>query len=280
MRTLLTRKTIIIAVVAVLIAISTIISVNMFNSSGPVTGLANIVSEPLRNLASQVARAFESIYASAYRYDSLMADYEQKLIELTELQRDNRESIRLAEENDRFRALLGFRERHTGYEHEAASIRHWSGGNWSSSFTINKGYANSSIERGNGVVTEYGVLIGQVANVGATTSIVVSVLDTTFSASANIGESDAVATVKGDFALMPSGLLMLDIIDDDLIILSGDSVVTSGIGSVFPAGLFVGEVVEVFRHATGVGRYATVKPMRELNSIIHVFVITDFDVID
>lgn len=278
MKAFLNRKTIIIAAAAVLIAIISIISVNVFNSSGPVTGLANTISKPFRVVASQIARVFESIYASAYKYDDLMAKYEQKDIELTKLKQNYIESIDLARENDEFRALLGFRERHSGYEHEYAGIIDWGGGNWSSSFTINIGYANSTIQRGNGVVTEYGVLIGQVSDVGATTSVVVTVLDTTFSAGAFIGDASNKATLKGDFALMRSGLLMLDKFDDDLIVQAGDSVFTSGDGGVFPAGLVVGEVDEVFMHSTGVGRYATVKPMRDVDTLLTVFVITDFHI--
>ena len=280
MKTFLTRKTILIAAIAVLIAITAIVSVNVFNSSGPVTGLANAVTRPVRNLVTQVARVFESIYASAYRYDDLLARHEKTLIELNELRRNNWEAIELAEDYDRLRALLGFRERHTGYEHEPAEIKDKGGSNWSSSFTINIGYANSSIVRGNGVVTEQGILIGQVSEVGAAVSTVVSVLDTTFSAGALIGDGGGVATMKGDFALMRSGLLMVDNFDDEMIILNGDTVMTSGSGSVFPAGLFVGEIVEVHRHATGVGRYATVKPLLDLDTITHVFVITDFDLAD
>ena len=281
MKTFLNRKTIVIAAIAVLIAITTIVSVNAFNSSGPVTGLANMITRPVRALASQVAGVFESIYASAYKYDNLMKEHEELLTRLVELESNYQESRELAEENEQFRALLGFRERHSGYEQELATIHDWSGSNWSSSFTIDIGYANSTIERGNAVVTEYGVLIGQVTDVGAVTSTVISVLDTTFSAGARIGNTTGSATMKGDFSLMRSGLLMLDFFDDEHIVLTGDSVFTSGTGSVFPAGLIVGEIVEVLRHPTGVGRYATVKPLRDLdNTRSIVFVITGFEQTD
>jgi len=278
MKALLTKRTMVIASIAALIAVVTIISVNVFNSGGPVTGLANAVSSPLRTLASQVARVFESIYSSIYRYDSLMADYEIALRTLTERESYYREANDLRDENERLRSLLKFRERYSGYEHEPARVGSRSVSNWSHSFIIDKGYANSGIQQGNGVATEYGVLIGQVSEVSAVQSIVISVLDTTFSAGAYFGDSGGTATAKGDFDLMRSGLLMLDHIDANLTILPGDSVVTSGIGGVFPSGLVVGEVVEVLRHSTGVGLYATVKPMRDIDTISQVFVITDFDI--
>ena len=278
MKALFSRQSMIIASAAVLIAVITIVSVNVFSSPGPVTGLANAISSPVRALASTVTGTFERIYYSIYRYDDLMAEYDRVVTENANLRRDFRESILLREENDQLRALLGFSERHASLDRELAIVRSSGGSNWSSSFTINRGNANSAIERGNAVISESGVLIGQVTDVGATYSTVVTVLDTTFKAGAYIGEGDADATVKGDFNLMRSGLIMLDHFDDDLIIIPGDTIVTSGKGSVFPAGLVVGEVVEVRRHNTGVGRYATVRPLRGIDALTMVFVITGFDI--
>jgi len=277
MKALLTKNTIIIASVAILIALITIVSINVFNSTGPVTGLANTITRPVRALASTVTRTFERIYASIYRFDDLMARYEELERENSIMRRDYRESTALAEENAQLRVQLGFRERHAEYDSEMATVRTKSGSNWSHSFTINRGHSNSNIERGQAVITEYGVLIGQVTDVGATISTVATVLDTTFSAGAFVGAGEGKATVKGDFNLMRSGLIMLDHIDDDLIILPGDTVETSGIGGVFPAGLIVGEVLEVHRHSSGVGRYATVRPSRLIDSITLVFIITGFE---
>jgi len=277
MKALLNRRSIFIFVIAILIAVSTIVSINVWGRNGPVTGLANAVSRPLRSLASTVVRVFESIYSSIYRYDDLMADYEKKLIRLSELEAAYRDSIIIAEENKRLREVLGFRERHSGYDAVDAFVVDRSGDNWSSSFTINLGYMNSDIKRGNGVITEYGMLIGQISDVGATSSTVSTVLDTTFSVSAFIGDGGGRATVKGDFTLMRSGLLMLDYIKEDIVVLPGDFIVTSGDGGMLPAGLIVGEVLEVYRHSTGIGRYATVKPMRDVTTISHVFIITGFE---
>ena len=269
-----------IAAVAVGFAIVAFFSVNFFDGVGPVTNLGNAVTRPVRTLASNVTGVFERIYASVYRYDDLMARYEQLIAENTRLRGDFRESQELAEQNALLRLQLGFRERNPEYDTEFARVRGWSGSNWSSSFTINRGYANSIIESGNAVITEYGVLIGQVTDVGATTSTVVTVLDTTFSAGAFIGEGDRTATIRGDFNLMRNGLLLLDHIDDDQIVRVGDAIVTSGYGGRFPPRLSIGEVVELHVHPTGIGRFATVRPTRVFDALTEVFVITAFEVDD
>ena len=277
MKILISRRSITIASVALLLALITVVSLFVFSSGGPVTGIVNVISNPLRALASNIAGTFEGIYASIYRYDRLMEDYERALTSLAEFERDNSELIELREENDYLRAVLGFRERHPDYTDEPATVSGWSSSNWTSSFTINRGYSNSNIQPGNGVVTEYGMLICQVSNVEATTSTVITVLDTTFSVSGTVGETRGTGTLRGDFAYMRSGLLVLDYIDDDMVVMVGDSVVTTGLGGVFPPLLVVGEVVEVLRHSTGIGRYAVVEPIREISSSIsQVFVITEF----
>lgn len=280
MKTLFNRKSIIIISVAVLIAVSTIVSINVFGSSGPITGILNTLSRPLRELALMITGTFENIYSSIEAYDKQGRELEQALQRISELEASYRESIEIAEENKRLRATLDFAERHRGYDHVNAYVVGQSSSNWSSSFTINLGSLNSDIARGNAVVTEYGMLIGRVSEVGATSSVVVTVLDTTFSAGAYIGEGNVPATAKGDFSLMRDGLLMLDQLDPELIIRPGDTVVTSGSGGVFPVGLIIGEVVEVLRHDTGIGRYATVRPIRDIATMQLVFIITGFEAED
>lgn len=276
MKILLKRKAISIASASILIAVITLISVNIFNTSGPATGAVNAMSAPLRALASNVARVFEGIYNAVYGYERLMAQHDALLRTVIEWERDEREAAQLAEENATLRTLLGFRERHAEYREIPATVTGWSGSNWVSSFTINRGYANSEVEEGMVVVTEYGVVLGQVSDVEANRSHVRTVLDTTFSVSVNIGEAEGIGTLRGDFNHMHSGLMVLDNIDEDLVIMVGDRVVTSGIGPFFPTGLIVGEIHELHSHITGIGRYATVSPIRDIGTISNVFVIIEF----
>jgi len=282
MKALITKRSIIIASAALLIAIISIVSVNVFNSAGPVSGVANTITRPIRTLASSVARTFGGIYAANYRYTELEARNEQLLRDITRLRAAARDAVELEEENDRLRAALEMRERYEDYNQVMATLVNWNADNWSSSFVINIGYTNSNIARGMPVATEYGVLIGQVSDVGATQSTVITVLDTTFSVAVYIGgetadDSDGTATARGDFTQMRNGLLTIDHIDDGVAVTQGATVVTSGHGGVFPPGLTVGEVVRVFNHSSGIGRYATVMPLREISTIQTMFVIIDFE---
>ena len=284
MKALISKRSIAIASAAVIIALITLVSVNVFNSAGPVTGFASAVTRPVRGLVTTVARTFGNIFASMYRYEELLKRNEELLQTITRLQSDFRESEALAKENAELRDLLEFRQRHSGVLDEMATISSWTSDNWSSTFIINRGYSNSNVERGMAVTTEYGVLIGQVFEVRAMESTVITVLDTKFSAAAFIGgdgsdeAADGTATVKGDFSWMRSGLIIIDHLDDDLSVIPGTTVFTSGSGAVFPPGLNVGEVVTVYPHSNGIGRFATVRPSRDIDTTIQtVFVILDFE---
>lgn len=272
------RKTVLIAVIAVLVALVTLVFVSAFGSSGPVTGVANAVARPLKAWASSVARTFEGIYGSIYKYEKLLEDYQDVLKELAALKETAGEAAELEAEVKRLYLLLDLSEKNSGHVYAPALIVTPSSSNWSSSFTINIGSDNSEIVAGNGVVTEYGALIGKVSDVGANQSTVVTILDTTFSAAVNIGDSGNSATAKGDFTLMHRGLLKLDHIEGEYPVLPGDTIVTSGYGGVYPPGLVIGEVVEVFNHPTGIGQYATIRPMLPLDTVLYVNVITAFDV--
>jgi len=289
MKAIITKKSILIASTALLLAIITLVSVNAFSTPGPITGFANFVTAPVRAIASAVAQTFESIYASIYRYEDLERRYDILAARYAQLLRDQHEAVEIAEENERLRALHGFGERAGGLTHEMATVQSRGSDNFTSTFVINRGYANSPVRSGMGVATEYGFLIGQVTDVSATTATVITILDTTFAATAFVGEAGNIgteggsgvsATATGSFNFMRDGLLILDYIDESISLLSGASVITSGQGGVFPPGLIVGEIENVFPHPSGIGRFATIRPMREIGTINNVFVITSFESVE
>jgi len=276
MKSVYNRKNVMITAVACIIALTTIISVNVFENTGPATGLANIVTRPFMRLTSTIARTFESIYGNIYRYEQLRRDHERLMIEMARLQELYAETTYLEEENARFRNIMGFRDRMPPLEMDFAPIRDLGSSNWSSTFAIELGSNFSDIAPGNSVVTEYGALIGRVSSVGLNNSTVVSILDTTFSASVFIGDTGETATATGDFAYMNRGMLILDNISPGTHVIPGDPITTTGYRGIFPAGLVIGQVVEVLNHPTGVGRYATIRPILPIYSISNAFVITDF----
>ena len=58
------------------------------------------------------------------------------------------------------------------------------------------------------------------------------------------------------------------------------SVVSSGSGGAFPAGLVIGKLVAVQTEAGGQIEYGIVEPQCDLDSLVQVFIIKDFEVVE
>lgn len=263
---------------AVVIVIIAAIALSTSGRSGFVTRIASGLTKPIRVAAASAASEIESLYGYMYKYDELLAENERLSVEIAELKRNEREYNDVLEENERFRALFDLKSRHSDYEFETATVLSWSSSNWASTFTISKGSSNSGVEVGDGVITETGVLVGQVTEVGGTTSKCRSVVDTGFSASAFTESSSDIVVAKGNFAKMRSGLLSLEYIGESTHMYTGDSVMTSGKGEVFPRGLLIGYVADMNEDESGLGMTATVEPAVAPGGVMNVYVITDFTV--
>ena len=278
MRAFLTKKNIVIALIAVVIAAVAIFSVGTGQGGGFLTEWFSSAARPLKSAAASVARTFETIYGFMYEQEKLVAENDELKRQIADMQQKYREYTDVSEENVRLRELLGFSARHSDFTYDPATIMSWSASNWSSSFTISRGETNSEIKVGDAVITETGVLIGRITEVGETTSTAISVIDTTFSSGALAGEPGVEGVATGDFSLMRDVKLKLDFLEEDTTVRAGDAVVTDGKSGAIPDGLVIGTVEAVVRNPAGVGMYGIIIPAADLRqATYYIYVITDFD---
>ena len=232
---------------------------------------------PLQKAATVTAQWLESIYGYIYKYDQLKAENEQLRTQLAEAQAQAREGQEALAENERYRDLLGFTQRHTDFELEPANVVSYGASNWSSTLTLSKG-SDSGIEVGDCVMNESGALVGQVIETGSTWATVRTVIDVDMSVGGYISGSGATAMVLGDFTLMQQGCVRFGYLAEGTSIFTGDTVLTSGKGGAFPAGLVVTST-DVRTEAGGQQTYGVITPACDLGELLQVFVIKDFDVV-
>ena len=247
--------------------------------SGVLAGVSNSLRIPVQGAVGSVVDWMNGIYGYIYQYDKLVAENESLRRQLAEAQDQVRESAEAAEENIRLRTLLGYLEKNTTFVTEAAMITSWDASNWTSSFTISKGSGNG-IELGDCVITESGMLVGQIAQLGGNWATVRSVIDVNMDAGVLVGDGSLPAMLVGDYALMQENKCKLSYFTEDATLFTGDSVVTSGRGGAFPAGINVGVVTELRTEAGGQSYYAVVDPAVDLSLLSQVFIIKDFEVIE
>ncbi len=58
----------------------------------------------------------------------------------------------------------------------------------------------------------------------------------------------------------------------------GDTVETSGRGGLFPKGIMIGTVEQILPEEHGMSNYAVVRPLVDIRSVSHVFIIKSFEV--
>ena len=266
----------------IVIAVAIIIAFSSAARSGEISFLQNatgVLEAPIKKVLSSTVNWFDTIYGYLYKYDSLQAENESLRSQLADAQQSARDGIAASEENTRLRQLLNLREKHTDYEMESCKVVLWSSSNWSSSFTISKG-RSSGIELNDPVVTEYGVVVGQVTELGETWATVSTLIDVDMSVGAYVGQSGSSGMSVGEFALMKKKEAKLTFLAEGAQIFVGDEVLTSGSGGAFPAGLVIGTITNVQTEAGGQVEYGIIKPECRFDTLVQVFVIKSYEVVE
>ena len=82
--------------------------------------------------------------------------------------------------------------------------------------------------------------------------------------------------LNGDAAYAAAGRCVLENLSRDTLAVVGDEIITTGLGGEFPPNIRVGTVAELVPEESGKSAIAVIEPGANVNSIKHVFVITDY----
>lgn len=280
MKDFLRQNGILLLVIALLASI--LIGIFTFVLSGeadPLSNIVNTIAAPVRGGVAAAADWVEGAYAYVFRRGELEDELDALRRQVGELQEKVRQGEEASRENEQLRDLLGLQARRRDFVFEAAKVTARSTANWESTLTLSKGSA-AGIEAGDCVVTQTGVLVGVVAETGLNWSTVSTVIDTETEIGGIVTRTYSAGVLEGDFSLMNEGKLKLNYLPEGAQLVTGDEVLTSGRGEVFPSGLEVGRVEGVFTDPSGQTRYAVVTPSVALDTLIEVFVIKDFEIVE
>lgn len=279
MKRLFTRHGLTVLSIAVIIALL-LSAVTYFSANTSLfNNIMGTIAAPFRTAGTAVVNQFKEWGAYFSEFDRLKAENEQLRRELAEAEAAIRQAEYDSEENKRLRDLLKLREQRRDLTFESALIIEQDISNWSSQFTINKGTLHD-IAIGDCVVDSTGNLVGIITDAGLNWATVRTILDSESGVGALVFRSGSTAIAQGDFALMTDGLLTLTYLTASSDVMTGDLVVTSGLGDYLPSKLVIGYVEELRMNDDGLSRYAVIRPEMELDELTQVFVITDFIIVD
>ena len=254
-------------------------SVLLSGSTDPLSNLANTLTAPFNTAVSAALDWAEGVYGYVFHYGELedeLSSLRRRVAELEEQARQGEEALK---ENEQLRRLLELREQRKDFDFEAAKVTARSTSNWESILTISKG-TSSGVEAGSCVVTENGVLVGVVSEAGLNWAAVSTIINTDIEIGGIVNRTFSAGVLEGDFSLMSQGRLKMNYLPEGAQLVSGDEVLTSGRGDVYPSGLVVGQVEGVFTDPSGQTRYAVVRPAVDLEALIEVFVIKEFEIVE
>lgn len=233
------------------------------------------IAKPFRSAGTAVTQWVRRIDDRFDQIEDLQAENEALRQQIAALEQKVRDQQDDALENRQLRSLLDLRDQRTDLQLQDAIIIESAASNWFSSFTLNRG-THSGIAEGDCVVDAYGNLVGVVTEAGDTWCTVTTILDTASQIGAMVFRTQTPAIASGSLSYMTQDRLILTYVGNDISLLNGDLVITSGLGGYYPYGLTIATVEELHTDDSGMSHYAVLRPRADFAALTQVFVITDF----
>lgn len=270
MRRIFESKVFIISMVVVLLFVLAALTAG---ESSKFNVVRNVLSVPLNPLQRGIKAVGSKIKDSINFFRDVRTAREENaelIKKLMEAERELEKVYRLENENENLKNLLSFKEQFT-QEMIGCNITSKDAGNWFEIFTIDRG-SKDGIAINDPVINANG-LVGRVSRVDLLSSKVVSIIDTESSVSARLSKSRDLVILKGDAQLRIEGLCRLDYIPPDVEVTVGDKVETSGMSSLYPKGIIIGEITRIIKNEGQFDYYAIVKPAVDFRRLEEVAVI-------
>lgn len=232
--------------------------------------LIGIISTPFASFGTWVKNGVTDFFETFSEYSSLKKENEQLIKRVTELETSLADTYNEKVEAERLRGLASVTETAPELHFIAADVVLSSADGLGSTFSVNKGTLDG-IEL-NSVAVAAGGLVGKVTAVGLNWATVTAITDPSMSVGATVKRSEATGVTEGDTALRAKGLCRLSYLTADTSVVRGDLVFTSGLGGVFPSGIFIGTVSQVESEENGLAQNAEIEVGADLSSLRRIYI--------
>ena len=228
---------------------------------------------PFQSFSSALGNKSGSIVNSINELITVYDENKQLKNEVTKLREQNLQNDELAAENQRLKKLLDYKNSAKNYDLVMASVIARDSSTWVNNVVINRG-SDDGIKKDMPVVTSEG-LVGSIIEVYGSYSIVGLITDPRVAVGALVQRSDSriAGIVKGDIDKRED--IHMDNIPRTADVEQDDQIITSGLGGIYPKGIFIGTVEDVQNEAGGLLKYAVIKPAVNFQKLEDVAVIVN-----
>ena len=258
---------------AIILAILAFVTVGKKTNATVFDNVFGVVITPVQDAVTSITGWFGDTFNSIRSENDLKSENAELKARIELLQQENSRLALYEEENKRLTELLEIKQKFAAYTTTGANITAKDPGSWYDSFVIDKGTASGL--KADMPLTAEGGLVGHIYETGLTYSKAISIIDSRSAVSAMNLRTMDIGVVKGDYTLMNSGLCLMEYISADADIVEGDEIVTSHLSDIYPEGITIGHVREVYFDSNGLTKYAVIEPSVDFKHLKTVLVIAD-----
>ncbi|MCL1848125.1 MAG: rod shape-determining protein MreC [Clostridiales bacterium] len=228
------------------------------------------IAWPVQEAASAVDSALRDFFGVFRSSRAIRTENEELRDSLAAAEYWIQQMKELREENLRLGVLLDFQTTHSRmFDLVTARVIGKATDNWNQTVILDKG-STSGLDCDMAVLAPAG-MVGRIVAITPHTAEVLLLIDTESAIGARIVEtrfSPGMVSGTGQ-----DDLLEMMRVDHETEVLPGQTVITSGFGSVFPQGLMIGTVTEVLPDTNGLTKRATIRPAVDFRRLEEVMVI-------
>ena len=228
----------------------------------------NVFTKPLHavlNLPNDIYNFTTQYFSNQYL---LIQENETLKIDIDRLKSDLQRLDFIDQENDRLRNLLEVKNTHK-FKTEAVNIIYSRFDPFNQKMIIDGGQ-NKDFQPGQPVIDALG-LVGQISNVFPETSEVTLIIDKKMSVPIQIQRNGLRAITNGNGQ---SETISLSYLPNSVDVVKGDILKTSGIDTIYPEGIAVAEVIEIYNNPKLPFAKIICKPLSAIRNHSHVLVVT------
>ena len=261
-------------VITIIILILLVVLTNTENSK--LRFFENITSSiisPIQNSLTHLKNKINGNHVFFENIDKLKAENEELKKKNIELEESLRELEIVKTENTTLKEYLNISEKYNNYKTKPAYVINRDISNYSRTIVINIGLKDGIKE--NMAVISVDGLVGHIVSVTDNTAKVQTIVDTSSATSCLLSTTRDSIVCKG--TLEEPSMLKAMYIPIEATIIEGDSIETSGLGGIYPKGIYVGKVSKVITTKNIADRYIKIETGVNFEKLENVLVITNND---
>jgi rod shape-determining protein MreC len=243
--------------------------------AGPSLKLKMLVTQlfsPVLRVGASLRNSWDTARREFQSRTGLLEENRQLRDQLALLMQETLRVQELEDENRRLRDIAGYRQADAP-RRRAARVIDRTPSQWWKTVYVDAG-TNQGVRENGAVVTPSG-LVGKVISVGLSTATVLLITDPNCKVSAIIQENPRdPGVVEGVFTgVGGTPVCRMDFINRDAVIRAGSTVITSGMGGVFPKGIRIGTVAKPATSRAGLYKQLEIKPAADLERLEEVIIL-------